>query len=76
MAISIESAPPNPSPGKSGHFEHHLWLKRSVETLSSSAVPTPSSVKEIDVNADAKVVLEAIVDVLVSLGVAKKKKAG
>lgn len=71
MAIDIGTQPNSPEAGKNGHFAHHEWLAEAVKALSEEAVQAPPTVVEIDPAASDA--LAKVVDVLVSMGVAKKK---
>ena len=70
--FGIGDVPPAPSPGKPGHFAHHEWLASGLQKVAAGAIKDPANVVEIDITKPEA--LEKIVDVLVALGVATKKK--
>lgn len=70
MAISLDTTPPDPTAGATGHFAHHIWLKDSVLSLAANAVPLESHTPpEVDVAAMSAGDLKTIAEALLALGI-------
>lgn len=80
MAFDLGTTPEDPTPGATGHFAHHVWLKDAVLILADpdtgalqlpetpTTVAPPSSTS----GADLKTTVDALVNVLDALGLITK----
>jgi hypothetical protein len=76
MTTHITTAPADPVPGASGHFNHHVWLRTSVVSLDTAVAALEVRATSLEAfrtglaaqDVTGTVTLEKVVDALVALG--------